>query len=823
MCALLLLAACQPRPPQFSDPQSAFQSVELDFLHGHLLQAQAGVDLASRQFSAKSPEWAWRFRLLKGDILIKRGLSEEVLALLASQFPPEPAGGQLSIKRFVLLGLACTSLGRVQEADENLKHAEQLSASSPATLQFDVLAARGILQVRQAQLGAAERTFRQALQLARSQNLQFAEAAALLNLSAAAVHLHRYDDAVDWSNAAYERAHNADAGLTEEKALGNLGWAYYQMGDLDRSLSLTLDAEKRARELGIVKDQLRWLYNAGGVYEAQDDLAGAQQRYLDALKLSGQIGDLDQKMNALLSLSALSVKQGHFDLATQYSGQATQLARAQNNRLGELYAMFTQAQIAANRKRDPDAERLFLQVAREATREASLRWQAQDELAGLYARRNQVQEARTQYLNALSTLECARTAVDHEELRLSFLTNGSRVYDNYLRFLVQRGKTDEALQVADYGRAQTLAEGLGVLRNRGACAASVRSTGNVREAARKAGGTVLFYWLGREQSYLWVVNSNRTTLIPLPPAAGIETLVQNYRRALLASGDVLQRANADGLDLYRKLVEPAMPFIARGSRVVIVPDRSLNNLNFETLLVPDPAPHFWIEDVTLANASSLRMLAASRPTVAGAHGRLLLIGDPVVPDPKYPRLPNAAQEMQSVSENFPGKLTRRFTAHDATPLAYLNSQPQQYSYIHFVAHGTASELSPLDSAVVLSKATQEQDSFKLHAREVIAHPLRANLVTISACYGSGIKPYTGEGLVGLSWAFLRAGAHHVVGALWAVSDDSTPRLMEQFYKGLSKGRSPEDALRDAKLSLLHSGGIFRKPFYWAPFQLYNGS
>jgi CHAT domain-containing protein len=217
------------------------------------------------------------------------------------------------------------------------------------------------------------------------------------------------------------------------------------------------------------------------------------------------------------------------------------------------------------------------------------------------------------------------------------------------------------------------------------------------------------------------------------------------------------------------------------------------------------------------------MLAASRPTVSRARGKLLLIGDPVVPDPKYPRLPNAAQEMQSVSENFPGPLTQRFAAHDATPLAYLTSKPERFSYIHFVAHGTASELSPLDSAVVLSKSTAEQDSFKLYARDVIAHPLRADLVTISACYGSGIKPYTGEGLVGLSWAFLRAGAHHVVGALWAVSDDSTPRLMEQFYKGLSKGRSPEDALRDAKLSLLRSDTIFRKPFYWAPFQLYSGS
>src|ERR1700742_2028647 len=102
-------------------------------------------------------------------------------------------------------------------------------------------------------------------------------------------------------------------------------------------------------------------------------------------------------------------------------------------------------------------------------------------------------------------------------------------------------------------------------------------------------------------------------------------------------------------------------------------------------------------------------------------------------------------------------------------------------------------------------------------------PLRARLVTISACYGSGLRAYAGEGLVGLSWAFLRAGAHNVIGALWEVSDESTPQLMDSLYQGLEDGLPPSDALREAKLSLLHSKSGFRRPFYWAPFQLYTGS
>ena len=90
-------------------------------------------------------------------------------------------------------------------------------------------------------------------------------------------------------------------------------------------------------------------------------------------------------------------------------------------------------------------------------------------------------------------------------------------------------------------------------------------------------------------------------------------------------------------------------------------------------------------------------------------------------------------------------------------------------------------MSPLDSAIVLSKASTEDDSFKLYARDIIQHPLHAELVTVSTCRSAGARAYSGEGLVGLSWAFLRAGAHDVIGALWDVSDVSTPQLMDELY------------------------------------------
>jgi CHAT domain-containing protein len=190
--------------------------------------------------------------------------------------------------------------------------------------------------------------------------------------------------------------------------------------------------------------------------------------------------------------------------------------------------------------------------------------------------------------------------------------------------------------------------------------------------------------------------------------------------------------------------------------------------------------------------------------------------------PEFGPLPQARSEMQKIQQYFPKPRRAILQGSEATPSAYLGSEPGRFTYLHFVTHGTASRARPMESAVVLSKESAG-DTYKLYARDIVQHRLNANLVTISACNGSGTRAYSGEGLVGLSWAFLAAGAHNVIGALWEVSDASTPQLMDALYSELSQGKDPATALRDAKLTLLHSGNVFAKPFYWAPFQLYAGS
>ena len=301
--------------------------------------------------------------------------------------------------------------------------------------------------------------------------------------------------------------------------------------------------------------------------------------------------------------------------------------------------------------------------------------------------------------------------------------------------------------------------------------------------------------------------------------------MEAHRRAILEAKDMLAPTQPTGRELFQKLLGPAEPMLRPGERVFLVGDGMLNELNFETLVCPEGGtPHFWIEDVVLTHVPSLRLLRPAHgvgQAEAAPGGKMLMLGDPRYRAEEYQALPKAAEEVRDVMQHFRPESRTVLTGGQATPAAFRAEPLEQFRYIHFVAHSTANALKPLDSAVVLSRGEDGAD--KLYAREIVREHLRAELVTISGCYSSGARVYAGEGAVGLAWAFERAGARNVIGALWEVNDASTPALMDRLYAGLLGGAAPDVALRQAKLELLHSPGVFRKPLYWAPFQLYSRS
>lgn len=627
-----------------------------------------------------------------------------------------------------------------------------------------------------------------------------------------------FDEAVDWSQKALESAIATGEGDIAQTASGNLGWAYFKLGDTDRALTLLSEAKVRAHALGDVLLENRWLTTIAYVYMGLGRIEEARQAYLKALSSVNKIDSKEDIADILTDLGQVAIASGNPDEADRYAHQAMAMAEASGNKADWYDDLAIELQAAALRGDTARAESLLKDVEAAPESQTSMKWASEHAMAQMHEHRGETSEAAAHYQAALAIFAAARAEIRKDDSGLPFLTNATRIYDDYIHFLIAQGKSDEALAVADESRARTLAQGLGLADKQRFVSPAMLRSGVL---ARRADATVLFYWLGERQSYLWAIAPSGARQFTLPAQSEIAERVNRYRQNLLNSAQADTSSDGDGAALYRMLVQPAEKAIQPGGNVVVVCDGPLSLLNFETLVVPSSKPHYWIEDANIRSAPSLYMLASERPFKA-AQPRLLLMGDAVSPNPDYPDLPMAPAEMKQVSKHFQPAAETVYARQTATADAYLKSVAQPYAYIHFVAHGVASRTEPLDSAIILSRKGAAEDSFKLHARDIIQHPINAQLVTISACYGGGTRSYTGEGLVGLSWAFLRAGAHHVIGALWEASDESTPQLMDGLYAGIQNGLPPSAALRQAKLALLHSGGRFREPFYWAPFQIYSG-
>jgi len=95
----------------------------------------------------------------------------------------------------------------------------------------------------------ARKFFLETFTFARNHHDRFLEASAALNLGWAALQINHYDEAVDWSESAYQDAIELGAEDTVQIASGNLGWAYFELGDDERALAQFLEAEKSATRL----------------------------------------------------------------------------------------------------------------------------------------------------------------------------------------------------------------------------------------------------------------------------------------------------------------------------------------------------------------------------------------------------------------------------------------------------------------------------------------------------------------------------------------------------------------------------------------------
>jgi CHAT domain-containing protein len=369
---------------------------------------------------------------------------------------------------------------------------------------------------------------------------------------------------------------------------------------------------------------------------------------------------------------------------------------------------------------------------------------------------------------------------------------------------------------------------------------------------------VIEYWLGAQRSYAWGITSDSVVSATLPPGARIESAARDYIQSVVTRGTTTPISRDLGAALTHDLLTPFRELLLQRDRLVVVRYGTLEYLPFAALPSPtgrDGKEQSLAGTHEIANLPAATALAALRVPRASAPKTIAVFADPVFSreDPRVTSKPQgtdpvkgtAADEKilrQATEESGLVDLRRlRFSRAEAQAIDALVPQTQrldaldfaanraavlgpairQYRIVHFATHGLMNGVHPELSGLALSAVNErgEAQDALLQVHDILGLPLKANLVVLSACETALGREIRGEGIIGLTRAFMYAGVPRVVSTLWSVDDRATAELMQQFYAGvLREGLTPAAALRAAQLRLA-ANPRWSAPYYWAGFIL----
>jgi CHAT domain-containing protein/Tfp pilus assembly protein PilF len=321
-----------------------------------------------------------------------------------------------------------------------------------------------------------------------------------------------------------------------------------------------------------------------------------------------------------------------------------------------------------------------------------------------------------------------------------------------------------------------------------------------------------------------------------------------------------------GHKLYTNLMAPVLLNVPAGTHLMIIPDGILHSLPFEALVTS--GKETWQKGSGGEHSRELKYLGDAYPISYGQSitaltlarkrarsgaqgGKTLVLADPVFGQdderlrqqgkPKegkvseqWPQtimsaactggmhflpLRRTGSLAEAIKDLYPGKADV-YTGLEAKKSVVTKRSLKDYTTVVFATHGYYDEESSCVNEPILALAGADSPTSSeglLRMSEVTGLDLNADLVALTACQTALGKQVSGEGTMGLGWAFQWAGARSVLMTLWEVDEEASVKLVKAFFKHLKSGKDKVESLNLAREEIRRSG--FEHPYYWAGFTL----
>ncbi|WP_421656669.1 CHAT domain-containing protein [Leptothermofonsia sp. ETS-13] len=668
----------------------------------------------------------------------------------------------------------------------------------------------------------------------------------LLNLGNTFEAVGDYDNA----KAAYQQslkiARKMGDRIGEGIALGNLGAVYANLGQTKEAIAAHEQSLKLARAIPNPSSEASALINLGSTYHSLGNQTQALSYYQQALKVAQMAQDHRREGEALGGLGLIYEDQKQYPQAIDFFQKSLAIARTTGSPEAQAIALNNLGHALFSAGRLAEAE---------SSVEAAI--QLLDTLGRGLNDTYQVSIFDTR-IHTDNLLQQIRVAANKPEAALEAAERG-RAWA-FVRLLLRRSQKDNPdIEVKPF----TIAQIKQIARQQNATLveyAIVPDDDFKFRGKQRGRESELFIWVvqpnGRvdfrrvDLKPLWQKNATLTEVVQvarcLVPGEDCGPVAQAIRGIGIVAPESSQTDNAPappekprirkqaGLrKLHDLLIAPIADLLPQdaNARIIFIPQETLFLVPFAAL--QNPNGNYLIENHTILTAPSIQVLELTRKGREERSGKMppasaLIVGNPTMPSvtleagkPPQPLapLPGAEQEALKIAELLQ---TKALIGNQATKAA-VNQQLPDARVIHLATHGLLEygnqnsyvSLQGLGVPGAIALAPSPEDNGLLTADEILNFHLNAELVVLSAC-NTGQGRITGDGVIGLSRAFISAGVPSVVVSLWAVPDAPTAQLMTAFYQNLQKNPDKAIALRQAMLDTMRT---YPRPLDWAAFTL----
>ena len=673
-----------------------------------------------------------------------------------------------------------------------------------------------------------------------------------------------YDKAIEYLERALTIKKEIGDREGEASCYGNLGTVFSNAGEYIRAKEYYEKALAIRSKIGDRKGQATDYVNLGNVFNSLGEYEKAKEKLDQALAITVEIDDRAVRASCYGKLGTVFQSLGAYAKAKQYFQKGLVMKKEIGDREGEAedYMHLNKLFYSTG---EPVIAEGYLEKALSISQDiGDLEKEVNCLCVFTFMKiiQENIQDALYYMVLCIEKSERLHGLLrDNDQFKISFSDIRRSRYRIIAAFFVFCGNPNKALYVVELARARALADLMATqysVDRQKSAGHPLSWTGIENIVKHESNCSCLYISYFEKGMFLWILEASgvihfRTMTVNESDAfaRSFHNLDEFFAKSLRSFGvlpeedcedrslkeiqpnpDVVQgeeltalrqgRGEKDpelNLTLFYNIIIAPVADLLKGSEIIIVPDRHLYHVPFPALL--DDSGKYLSETFRIRIVPSLTTLKCIQDSPADYHSQrgVLIVGDPDVGlvlfngnRKTFKPLPFARREAEMIGRRLGVQPLLGAEATKQAVLEMLHSA----GLIHFAAHGDAERgeiaLSPVRSTGKLPK----EEDYLLTMSDILESKLRAKLVVLSCCH-SGRGKIRGEGVIGISRAFLGSGARSVLVALWALDDEATEQFMSRFYEHLVRGKSTSECLHQAMKWMRGNG--WPEVRQWAPFML----